>query len=491
MEDSPGVSPGQWQRIKDQFQAIWGYDDFRPPQGQIVETLVTGRDALVVMPTGGGKSICFQLPALLRSGLTLVISPLVALMENQVQELQERQLPAATLHSQLPRRDRQRILKELQNQRLRLLYVSPETLLSPPVWSILVQSEVQISGLILDEAHCLVQWGESFRPSYGRLGAVRSTLLRHKPPGTKIAIAAFTATADPLTRKVLQESLQLHHPQTFFLNPYRPNLNLRVKTIWTPRGRRQSLMDFLRGQGQQCGLVYGRSRRDCETLSQQLQNLGFRCEPYHGGLGATQRRQLEQQWLEDKLQFVVCTSAFGMGINKADVRWVVHFQAPGLLSEYIQEVGRGGRDGQPCEALTLVSEKTGWLNPADKQRQKFLLAQLKKQYRQGEAMAQQLPRRGHLQDLLGRYPQGELGLILLARLGRLRWEDPFTFRLNPSDRPVSFQSLIQEQTKQQQLTQEFFHGRHCRWQFLLRAFGFAKSAQGFNCGHCDRCLSQS
>src|SRR4028119_2488459 len=216
-----------WDDIRATFKKIWGYEDFRPPQGEIIRSLLEKQDALIVMPTGGGKSICFQLPALLQTGLTLVISPLVALMENQVQELRQLKLPAALLHSELPIRERKKTLQALERQQLRLLYLSPETLLSAPVWERLCHPRLKINGLILDEAHCLVQWGETFRPAYRRLGAVRPALLKSKPVGTQIAIAAFTATADPSAQKTIQNVLQLQQPKIFLINPYRQNLKDR------------------------------------------------------------------------------------------------------------------------------------------------------------------------------------------------------------------------------------------------------------------------
>jgi ATP-dependent DNA helicase RecQ len=206
-----------WNAARSAFQKIWGYEDFRPPQGEIIQSLLAKKDALIIMPTGGGKSICFQLPALLQTGLTLVVSPLVALMENQVEELRERNLPAALLHSELPSDKRRITLQALRRQELRLLYLSPETLLSKPVWETLCQPQVVINGLILDEAHCLVQWGETFRPAYRRLGTVRPALLKAKQLGTNIALAAFTATADPLAQTKIREVLQLQEPAVFCL----------------------------------------------------------------------------------------------------------------------------------------------------------------------------------------------------------------------------------------------------------------------------------
>ena len=309
-----------WNEVRAAFQKTWGYEDFRPPQGEIIQCLLEKRDALIVMPTGGGKSICFQLPALLQTGLTLVVSPLVALMENQVQELRQLRLPAALLHSELPAWERKKTLQALERQQLRLLYLSPETLLSTPVWERLCQPQLNINGLILDEAHCLVQWGDTFRPAYRRLGTVRTTLLKYKPKGTKISIAAFTATADPRAQEIIRNVLQLQQPEVFLLSPYRQNLNLKVQTVWTPRGRRQQLLKFIQARPKQVGLVYVRSRRDSEELAAWLAQVGYATAAYHAGLSAEERREIEASWLSGKSQFVVCTSAFGMGINKPDVR---------------------------------------------------------------------------------------------------------------------------------------------------------------------------
>ncbi|MGB5768653.1 MAG: DEAD/DEAH box helicase, partial [Crocosphaera sp.] len=175
----------QWIYIRKIFQEIWGYEDFRHPQKEIIQCLLTGEDSLIIMPTGAGKSLCFQLPALLKKGLTIVISPLVALMENQVNELKIKQFPVELLHNEITRKERKKTLNKINKQEIRLLYLSPETLLSPPVWEVLIQPHIEINGLILDEAHCLVQWGETFRPAYNRLGAVRKALLVNKPPDKK------------------------------------------------------------------------------------------------------------------------------------------------------------------------------------------------------------------------------------------------------------------------------------------------------------------
>jgi ATP-dependent DNA helicase RecQ len=476
-----------WQSVRSTFQRLWGYDDFRPPQGEIIRSLLAKRDALIVLPTGGGKSICFQLPALLQQGLTLVVSPLVALMENQVRELRDRQLPAATLHSEVPRRDRKHILTAIERQSLRLLYLSPETLLSPPIWERLQHPHLQINGLILDEAHCLVQWGETFRPAYRRLGAVRPALLQHKPKGSSFAIAAFTATADSYAQNVICTTLQLHQPQPFLLSPYRPNLNLTVKTICTPRGRRQQMLKFIKTKGKQAGLVYVRSRKDSETLAQWFQSCGYATAAYHAGLSGEERRELETNWLTNKLQFVVCTCAFGMGINKPDVRWIVHFQAPVLLSEYIQEVGRGGRDGKPADALILISEPTGFLNPEDKQRNQFFAEQQQKQYRTAQKLSKKLPSEGEIEQVSKQFRGGAIALSLLHSAQQIEWSDPFHYRRINSLSPQKINQLNKIQQQSQRQMQQYLSTRTCRWQFLLKAFGFTQEATGFKCGHCDNC----
>ncbi len=477
-----------WNAVRATFKKIWGYDDFRPPQGEIVQSLLEKRDTLIVLPTGGGKSICFQLPALLQTGLTLVVSPLVALMENQVHELRQLRLPAALLHSELPAWERKKTMQALERQQLRLLYLSPETLLSVRVWEQLCHPLLKINGVILDEAHCLVQWGDTFRPAYRRLGAVRPALLQCKPAGTKIAIAAFTATADPIAQQTIRNVLQLQQPKVFLISPYRQNLNLKVQTVWTPRGRRQKLLKFIQARPQQTGLVYVRSRQDSEELAKWLSSLGYATAAYHAGLSAEERREIETSWLSGKSQFVVCTCAFGMGINKPDVRWVVHFQSPQLLSEYIQEVGRGGRDGKPCEALTLVCEPTGWLYPEDKQRRQFFVKKLRSQYQDAQQLAKKLPVQGEVATVARQHREGAIALALLHSAGQLEWQDPFSYRKHPSGESRALAQLSATQVQVQSQMTQYLNTHECRWQFLLKAFGFTKEAADLKCGHCDNCL---
>ncbi|MDJ0737447.1 MAG: ATP-dependent DNA helicase RecQ [Nostocaceae cyanobacterium] len=471
-----------WEAVRSTFQQIWGYEDFRPPQGEIVHCLLAKQDALIIMPTGGGKSICFQLPALLQRGLTLVVSPLVALMENQVQELRQRHLSAGLLHGELSSQQRRVTLQALERQKLRLLYLSPETLLSPPVWERLSQPELIINGIILDEAHCLVQWGDTFRPAYRRLGAVRPALLKSKPPGTKITLAAFTATADPSAQKTIQETLQLQQPEVFRLNPYRNNLHPKVRIVWTPQGRKQQVLKFIQQKSRAAGLVYVRTRRDSENIATWLSQKGYITAAYHAGLSAEERRIVEAKWLGGKMPFVVCTSAFGMGINKPNCRWVIHLHPPLLLSEYVQEIGRGGRDGKPAEALTLISEPTGWLDPEDKQRQTFFEDKLRSQQLSAQQLVKKLPKQGEVSEVLRKFPDAAIAFSLLHGSGQLQWLDPFHYQIVEGKKKQQSNQLHAAKQMRQYLL-----SKGCRWQFLLTAFGFGKEAENWRCGHCDNC----
>jgi ATP-dependent DNA helicase RecQ len=471
--------------VLETFQQVWGYSDFRPPQAEIVENLLGDRDSLVLLATGGGKSICFQLPAILKQGLTLVISPLLALMEDQVQDLQRRKLPAANIHSSQSRQERHQVLQKLS--KLRLLYISPETLLSQPIWERLSDPNIAIAGLMIDEAHCLVQWGDSFRPSYRRLGTVRSALMQHKPrEHPRMAIAAFTATANAQTQSELISCLQLEQPHVVRTSPYRANLSLNVAIAWTPLCRKHQTLRFIHSQKGQAGLIYVRSRRETEVLAEWLCAQSFRTAAYHAGLPSEQRRQIEQAWLVGEYPFVVCTSAFGLGLNNPNTRWVLHFQAPLTLAEYIQEVGRAGRDGNPARALMLVSEPTGFLDPSDRTRQSFFLQQQQKQHQKAQMLLSKLPLKGNFMDVTKANPDSALALGMLHSEGKLVWQSPFVYEIRAGNHKfaeVDETPLIQMQS--------YITTRHCRWAVLMQAFGFEQEARSLKCGGCDRCLSKN
>ncbi len=459
--------------LHDCLKQVWGYSEFRPPQGKIVQTILDRHDALIVLPTGGGKSLCFQLPALMQPGLTIVVSPLVALMENQVQDLKQRQIPAALLHSELPASQRKQVLNTIANYRL--LYLSPETLLSASVWERLLNPELKINALIVDEAHCLTQWGETFRPVYYRLGAVRSTLSINR---SRISIAAFTATANPLTQATIQRILQLEAPRCFRLSPYRENLALQIHSVSTPRQRRQKLLAVIRAQTGS-GLVYVRSRRDGEELAEWLNQQGYRTAAYHAGLKSIDRRQIEQDWIGDRLQFVVATCAFGMGVDKSATRWVVHFHAPFLMSEYVQEIGRAGRDGKIAIAVLL---KSSWFDPEDRSRWEFFEAQERHQTIKAQKLIQQLPKQGNVDAVSREFKGAAIALSLLHSTKQLVWTDPFHYEIQSRNK-LSPDSLLNST----QSMRSYLNTKACRWNFVLRSFGFDQEAQNFACGHCDNC----
>jgi len=467
---------GEWTKVQQTFQKIWGYKDLRQSQREVVASLLQGKDSLAIMATGGGKSICFQLPALLNEGLTLVISPLLALMEDQVRDLRSRNLPAAALHSNLSQIERREVLRNLPNTRL--LYVSPETLLSQPVWERLCDRQLKITGLMLDEAHCLVQWGDSFRPSYRRLGAVRSALMQHKPDHhPRISLAAFTATADRDTTAELKSCLQLDHPKIVRTSPYRPHLSLKVEIAWTPAGRKSRTLKFIRDRKGQSGLIYVRSRGDAEKLAAWLQDNSLATAAYHAGLPPQERRHIEQQWLNNQYPFVICTSAFGLGINKPDTRWVLHFHPPLTLSEYIQEIGRAGRDDKPAEALMLVSEPTGLLDDSDRQRVNFFLQQQQKLQQQAQLLLPQLPRRGNFMEVAKLHSDAAIALGLLHRAGNLVWLTPFEYEIY--NLPQQQQKLKQSVGVQSAVAQmqDYIRVKGDRWAFLLNNFGFEEEAK--------------
>jgi ATP-dependent DNA helicase RecQ len=467
------------QRILETLKTFWGYSQFRSLQGEVVRATLQRQDVLAILPTGAGKSLCFQLPALLQDGLSLVISPLVALMENQVAALQSKNVSAALFHSERSRDQRQQVLGRLECGQLKLLYLSPESLLTPAIWNRLIQLSQAIQSITVDEAHCITQWGNSFRPVYRRLGAVRPALQAQQP----IPIAAFTATANIATQQEIQSVLGLQQPQIFRSSPYRKNLHLKIQRVWSPASRRQRLRSFIEAQGSTAGLVYTRSRRESEQLTDWLAQRGHVTEAYHAGLSPDRRRRIEQQWLSGSTTFVICTSAFGMGVDKPNVRWVCHFHSPSTLAEYLQEIGRAGRDGQHAQTLLLASELTGWLDPQDRDRQTAFQKQARSQEQLAQKLIPKLPREGNLSEVLQQEPQAELALAILHQQQKLVWIDPFHYRLTDTISRRSGGRLSEPQIS----IEAYLATHQCRWQFLLGAFGFDREAQGSNCGHCDRC----
>ncbi|WNH47884.1 DNA helicase RecQ [Stenotrophomonas aracearum] len=317
---------------------IFGYDDFRGPQQAIVEHVAAGNDALVLMPTGGGKSLCYQVPSLLRDGTGIVISPLIALMQDQVEALRQLGVRAEYLNSTLDAETAARVERELAAGELELLYVAPERLLTGRFLSLLARSRIALFAI--DEAHCVSQWGHDFRPEYRQL-----TVLHERWPD--VPRIALTATADPPTQREIAERLDLTNAQHFVSSFDRPNI--RYTVVQKDNAKRQ-LLDFLRGHRDEAGIVYCMSRRKVEETAEFLCKEGMNALPYHAGLPAEVRAANQRRFLREDGIVMCATIAFGMGIDKPDVRFVAHTDLPKSMEGYYQETGRAGRDGEPAEA---------------------------------------------------------------------------------------------------------------------------------------------
>jgi ATP-dependent DNA helicase RecQ len=327
----------------DFLKQYYGYDRFRPMQEQVIRTLLAGRDSLVLMPTGGGKSVCFQIPALMKPGVCIVVSPLIALMKDQVEALLLNGIPAAFLNSTQGSREQREIEQDCQTGKLKLLYVSPEKMLSESFFVFL--KTLQISLFAVDEAHCISSWGHDFRPEYTQL----SMLKTHFP---EVPVAALTATADKLTRQDIITQLQLHDPAVFVASFNRPNLSLKVLPGLK---RMQQIERFLALQPDNSGIIYCQSRKSTESLAAKLQEKGYRAGYYHAGMSAESRSQAQEEFVRDDIRIICATIAFGMGIDKSNVRWVIHYNMPKNLEGFYQEIGRAGRDGSAADTVLFYS----------------------------------------------------------------------------------------------------------------------------------------
>ncbi|WP_428540853.1 DNA helicase RecQ [Profundibacter sp.] len=323
------------------LSSVFGFDQFRPGQADIVDAVVQGRNTLAIMPTGGGKSLCFQLPALMRDGVTVVISPLIALMRDQVRALQEAGVEAGALTSGNTEEETEYVYAAANDGRLKILYMAPERLASSGTQAFL--QRINTTLIAVDEAHCVSQWGHDFRPDYLRLGDLRRTL--------NVQLAAFTATADEKTRaEIITRLFDGSDPAVFLHGFDRPNIHLRFESKDSPR---RQILEFAAARKGQSGIVYCATRKKTESLSAALNEAGHSACFYHGGMAAPDRRHVEGRFQREDGLIVVATVAFGMGVDKPDIRWVAHADLPKSIEAYYQEIGRAGRDGAPAETLTL------------------------------------------------------------------------------------------------------------------------------------------
>ncbi len=325
------------------LKSVFGYESFRPLQKEIISDALAGRDVFALLPTGGGKSLCFQLPALLRDGLTVVVSPLIALMKDQVDQLTASGVAATFLNSSLDADDARTRLRGLWQGQYKLLYAAPERLMLPGFLDNL--REWKVTQIAIDEAHCISEWGHDFRPEYRQLAA-----LRERFPG--VPFMALTATATTRVRADILKQLHLRDPGIYVASFNRPNLSYRVIAKARPFDQ---LVAFLRERPREAGIVYCQSRKTAESVAERLRGEGIPAAPYHAGLEGNARATNQERFLRDKVRVICATIAFGMGINKPNVRFVVHYDLPKNIEGYYQETGRAGRDGLPAECLLLFS----------------------------------------------------------------------------------------------------------------------------------------
>jgi ATP-dependent DNA helicase RecQ len=475
------------------LEHYFGFREFREPQNEVISEILAGHDVFVVMPTGGGKSLCYQLPAILMDGVTIVVSPLVALMKDQVDSLVSRGLAATLINSTISTSEQQERIRRMRDGQYRLVYIAPERFRSRSFLRALGQ--VTIALFAVDEAHCMSQWGHDFRPDYFRLTKVLDELGRPQ-------VAAFTATATPDVRSDIVDRLGLSEPKIFVAGFARPNLRFVVTEITSESQKYERLRELI--SRHRTGIVYCATRKRVDQVSDNLESWGVRLTRYHGGIDDDAREAAQNRFTQNDCDVVVATNAFGMGIDRADLRFVAHFDIPGSLEAYYQEAGRAGRDGEPAECELLFSY-------ADTRVQEFFI--------EGNNPSIDLIRRLYL--LLGRLANeaGEVvmpirdlaarldndnndmavrsALTILDRHGIIdRYDIPgrrvpgtkmLRRELRPSDLQIDVRGLHEKEKRDRAKLKaiiNYAYGRECRQKMMLQYFGDPELS---NCGSCDQC----
>ncbi len=464
-------------RLLGALRERFGFERFRQGQAEAAAAVLEGRDLVAVMPTGSGKSLCFQLPALLIDGTTVVVSPLIALMKDQVDGLRARGFAAAAVHSGLGAPERAATEADLAAGRLRLVYVAPERLASAAFRTALARARV--ARLVVDEAHCISQWGHDFRPDYGRLGDLRQ--------GLGVPVAAFTATATPEVRADIARQLRMSNPFELVTGFERPNLTLAVEPCRSRADKARVLDGLLREVGPP-GIVYAATRKNVDLWAEHLGDRGLRAGRYHAGLGDAERARVQDDLLAGRLEVIAATNAFGMGVDKKDLRFVAHADVPGSLEAYYQEVGRAGRDGRPSRGVLLFA-------PADVRTQEFFLV--------GSNPSEAVFRRvwalmseGRGDDEIEKEAaSGDAASgMAAATAARLLRRAAESVRSSPGegDPPIDFQARAEKSRRDRARLDtmlRYAFGSGCRTRFIYDYFAGAGRAGAIpRCGTCDVCL---